>query len=60
MRLTPPKKVVFIIALVLAVVALLATLLPTVVVLSAIAPYAFWVALAAWALLAAGNYFKGF
>ena len=60
MRLTPPKKVVFLVALVLAIVALLAFLLPTFPVLSILNPFSFWIMTAAYVLLAAGNYFKGF
>ncbi|MCW5874578.1 MAG: hypothetical protein KIS88_08035 [Anaerolineales bacterium] len=56
MKLTPPKKWVFWAALVLAVVALLGAL----GVVGAIAPFATWLAIAGWALLAAGNALKGF
>lgn len=56
MRLTPPKQWVFWAALVLAVVALLGAL----GVLAVVAPYATWLAVAGWALLAAGNAVKGF
>ncbi|MBX3046103.1 MAG: hypothetical protein KF701_06805 [Anaerolineales bacterium] len=56
MRLTPPKQWVFWAALVLAVVALLGAL----GILAFAAPYATWLAVAGWALLAAGNAVKGF
>ena len=56
MRLTPPKKIVFIIALILAVLAVVSVF----VAIPFVSTYSFWVAFAAWALLAAGNYFKGF
>lgn len=56
MRLTPPTKIVFWIALILAVVALVAVF----VTIPFVSANAVWVALVAWALLAAGNAFKGF
>ena len=56
MRLTPPKQWVFWVALVLAVVALLGAF----GILAFDAPYSTWLAVAGWALLAAGNAVKGF
>lgn len=55
MKLTPPKQWVFWVALVLAVLGLLGAL--GIVVPAA---YATWLAVAGWALLAAGNAVKGF
>ena len=56
MRLTPPKQVVFWISLILAVLALLGTL----VSIPTISAIAFWLALAGYVLLAAGNVLTGF
>lgn len=56
MKLTPPKQSTFWIALVVAVVGLLGAL----GIVGALAPYAFWLALVAYVVLAAGNFVKGF
>ncbi|MBD3678356.1 MAG: hypothetical protein HUJ27_08135 [Rhodobacteraceae bacterium] len=57
MRLSAPKKIVFLISLLLAALALVAALGVSIPVVSA---NALWVALVAYALLAAGNVLKGF
>ena len=57
MRLTPPKKNVFWASVVLAVLALVTLIVPS---LSFFASQAFVLAFAAWLLLAAGNALKGF
>ncbi len=57
MKLTPPKQWVFWAALVLAVVALLGALGVLAVVAGTTST---WLAIAGWALLAAGNAVKGF
>lgn len=56
MKLTPPKQSTFWIALVLAVLALLGSL----VAIPFVSAYAVWIALLGYGLLAAGNYVKGF
>jgi hypothetical protein len=56
MRLTPPKKIVFWISLILAVVGLVAYFV-TIPFLSGIA---FWLVLVGYVLLALGNTVKGF
>jgi hypothetical protein len=56
MRLTPPKKIVFWISLILAVVGLIAYFV-TIPFLSGIT---FWLVLVAYVLLALGNAVKGF
>jgi hypothetical protein len=56
MRLTPPKKIVFWISLILAVVGLVASFV-TIPFLSGIA---FWLVLVGYVLLALGNAVKGF
>ena len=56
MRLSPPKQSTFYISLALALLAILGTF----VVIPFVTDNGFWVAVIAWAFLAAGNYFKGF
>ena len=56
MRLTPPTKNVFWISVVVAAVALIAQL----GVVGVLAPFAFWLMLIAFVLLALGNTLKGF
>jgi hypothetical protein len=56
MRLTPPKKIVFIISLILAIVGLVAHFVDIPVATQ----YQYWIMLAAWAILAAGVFLKGF
>jgi len=56
MRLNPPKKIVFLLSLILAILAVVGHF----VVIPFVTLYQFWILLAAWVLLAAGNYFKGF
>lgn len=56
MRLTPPKKIVFIISLILAIIAVVAHF----VIIPIATPYQYWILLAAWAILAAGVALKGF
>jgi hypothetical protein len=56
MRLTPPTKNVFWISVVVAVVGLVAKL----GVIGFLAPYAFWLVVVAFVLLALGNTMKGF
>ena len=54
MKLSAPKLTTFWIAVILAIVALLGQLAVT-----ALAPYAFWIMLVAFVLLALGNYASG-
>lgn len=56
MRLTPPKKIVFMISLILAIVSLVASFVDIPVATQ----YQYWVMVAAWAILAAGVFLKGF
>ena len=56
MRLTPPTKNVFYVSVAVAVVALIAQF----GVIGFLAPFAFWLALAAFVLLALGVALKGF
>lgn len=56
MKLTPPKQVVFKVALLLAILALVSVF----VAIPFVSAYSFWIMTAAYVLLAAGNYFKGF
>lgn len=56
MRLTPPKKIVFWISLILAVLGLIAYF----VSIPFLSEYKFWVVLVGYALLALGNAVKGF
>jgi hypothetical protein len=55
MNLSAPTTVVFVISLILAVLAVLGTL----VVIPVITPYAVWVAILAWLVLAIGNVMTG-
>ena len=57
MQLTPPKRIVFYISLLLAVLALVGYFVDD---LPLISEYEFWFALVAYVLLAAGNALKGF
>lgn len=54
MRLTPPTRLIFICALFLAALALLSVA----VLIPVVSSHRFWFMTAAWALLAAGVYFK--
>ena len=56
MNLTAPTKAVFWISVVLAILALLGTLVSTIPFISL---YAFWIAIAAYIVLAAGCLMKG-
>ena len=56
MQLTPPKKIVFYISLLLAVLALVGYFVD----LPFVTEYGFWLAIVGYALLAAGNAVKGF
>ena len=56
MTLNAPKQIIFIIAVVLAVLALIGVLVPTVPVLSG---YAFWILLVGFIVLAGGVLMKG-
>ena len=56
MQLTPPKKIVFYISLLLAVLALVGYFVD----LPFVTDYRFWFAIVGYALLAAGNAVKGF
>ena len=56
MRLTPPKKIVFIISLLLAIISLIATFVDIPIATE----YSYWIMLVAWAILAAGVFLKGF
>jgi hypothetical protein len=60
MRLTPPKKVVFNVALVLAVLGLVAIVASFFVAFKFTLLIGAVLSLVAWALLAAGNALKGF
>jgi hypothetical protein len=55
MNLSAPTTVIFVISLILAVLAVLATF----VAIPVISPNAFWVAIIAWIVLAIGNLMKG-
>lgn len=56
MELSAPKQIVFIIAIVLAVI----SLLPVIgIPLAAIGAYSYWILLVAFIVLAAGNVLKG-
>ena len=56
MRLTPPKKIVFIISLLLAIISVIGHF----VNIPVVTEYQYWIMLVAWALLAAGVFLKGF
>lgn len=56
MRLSPPKNIVFLLSLILAVLAIVTFF----VTIPFVKPNREYFLIAAWALLAAGNYFKGF
>ncbi len=56
MRLSAPKKNTFYVSVALAVLALLGEF----GVVGALSSYASWLGIAAYVILAAGNYFKGF
>ena len=56
MRLTPPKKWVFWVSVILAALALIGTL----VSIPVVSAYAFWLLLIGFVLLALGNAMKGF
>ncbi len=55
MRLTPPKKIVFIISLLLVILSVVAHF----VKIPVATPYQYWVMLAGWVILAAGVALKG-
>ena len=55
MKLTPPKAITFWIAIVVGLLSLLANI----GVITALAPFSFWLAFAAFALLALGLMVKG-
>lgn len=55
MKLRAPKNITFIIAVVVAILGLLGNL----GVIAALAPYAFWLVIAAFVLLALGNLLSG-
>ncbi len=55
MKLSAPTQLFFIIALVVTILGILGKL----GVVAAIAPYAFWFAVAGWAVLAVGSLMKG-
>ncbi len=56
MQLSAPKVITFIISLVVAILALIGFLAPTVPLLGS---YPFWILLIAWLILAAGNLLEG-
>jgi hypothetical protein len=56
MRLSAPTQAIFIVALILAVLALIGQFVPTV---PYVAAYKFWLAIAAYVVLAAGCMLKG-
>ncbi len=56
MRLSAPTQAIFIVALILAVLALIGQFVPTV---PYVAAYKFWLAIAGYAVLAAGCMLKG-
>jgi len=55
MHLSAPTTMVFVISIVLAILAVLSTFMP----LPIIGEYRFWVAVAAYVILAIGNIFRG-
>lgn len=55
MKLSPPKKITFWVAVVLAVLGLISQLF-----IAALTPYAFWFMLVAFVLLLLGNLITGF
>ena len=55
MKLNAPTQIVFLISLILAIVAILGGL----GIITPIVTSAYWFAVAAWAVLAAGCFFKG-
>jgi hypothetical protein len=55
MNLSAPTSMVFVISIVLAILAVLSTFMP----LPIIGEYKFWVAIAAYVILACGNIFRG-
>lgn len=55
MRLNAPKKITWLIAVIVGVVGILAQLLP----IAILAPYAFWLVAGAFVLLALATYLKG-
>lgn len=61
MKLSPPKKVIYIIALILAVLVLVAKFVPAFrdLIPAAVLKYDFWVMTAAYLLLFLGTTFKG-
>jgi len=61
MKLSPPKKVTYIIALILAVLVLVAKFVPALrdLIPAAVLKYDFWVMTAAYVLLFLGTTFKG-
>lgn len=56
MRLTPPKKIIFIISLILAIISLVAHF----VNIPVATQYQYWIMVAAWLLLTLGVALKGF
>lgn len=60
MRLTPPKKIVFIISLILAIIGLVVQILGYFMVVPVLGPYTFWIMFISWLLLFLGVWLKGF
>jgi hypothetical protein len=56
MNLSPPTTAVFVISLILALLAVIGTLVHTIPLIS---DHAFWVAIIAYVVLAVGNVFRG-
>lgn len=55
MNLSAPTTMVFVISIILAILAVLSVFMP----MPIIGEYKFWVAIAAYVILAAGNIFRG-
>ena len=60
MRLTPPKKNVFIISLILAIIAVVVKLLAYFIIIPVLPVLVFWILAASWLLLVLGIALKGF
>ena len=60
MKLTPPKGIVFLISLILAIIGLVVHVLGYFMVVPVLGAYTFWIMFISWLLLCLGVWLKGF
>jgi len=59
MRLNAPKKITWLVAVILGILGLVCFLAPTLPLIAFVAKYAFWLVFAGFSLLALGAFLKG-